>query len=107
MRKMIIPAMAASFLLSGCAYGLGDDLFGDDPYDDRYDDRNLTGFERDALNACTNQAQQYGRIQVTDVDQSGRDTVTVRGRIDSRDTRSDEFYCVFRSDGRIVEYRLS
>ena len=32
--------------------------------------------------------------------------VRVIGRIDSRDTRRDEFGCTFRSDGRIVDFRL-
>lgn len=111
MRKStILPALAATVLLGGCAqYGLGGlgDILGGDPYDDRYDDRNLSNFERDAIAACQRQAGTYGRTQVTDVDQNGRDTVEVRGRIDTRDSRSDEFYCVYRSDRRVVEFRIS
>ncbi len=107
MRKIFLPAaLAAPLLLGGCA-GLGgllDPLLGGN---DRYDDRNLSQFERAAYEACGREASRYGRVQVTDVRQTDRDFVQVRGRIDTRDRRNDEFYCVFRNDGRITEFRVS
>ena len=107
MHKTFLPAtLAATLMLGGCA-GIGgilDPILGND---DRYDDRNLSQFERAAVEACGRDASRYGRAQVTDVRQSDREYVQVRGRIDTRDRRDDEFYCVFRNDGRIVEFRVS
>lgn len=106
MKKTFVPAtLAATLLLGGCA-GLGGLL---DPVlgNDRYDDRNLSQFERAAVEACGREASRYGRVQVTDARQSDREYVQVRGRIDTRDRRNDEFYCVFRNDNRIVEFRVS
>lgn len=112
MRKIIVPAMlAGSLLVGGCtAYGqdplggiLGGILGGG--VGGGYQDNNLSQFERAALNACGQQAQQYGQVQITDVRQDSQDTVRVQGRIDSYDRNRDEFSCTFRSDGRIVDFR--
>ncbi len=120
-----LPAFAAAtVMLGGCtAYGsdpLGG-VFGGDPYrdgeyrDGRYgadprSDRYGTGysndFERDAFNACGQQATRYGRVAIDRVDQVRRDSVRVVGRTDSRDRRTDEFTCTFRSDGRVVDFRV-
>lgn len=110
MRTTFLPAtLAATLMLGGCA-GLGglggllDPILGNDG---RYDDRNGSQFERAAAEACGREASRYGRVQITDVRQTDREFVRVRGRIDSRDSRRDEFDCTFRSDGRIVDFRLS
>ncbi len=115
------PAIAAAtVMLAGCtAYGsdpLGG-IFGGDPYrddeyrDDRYGaDRYGTGysndFERAAFNACGQRATRYGRVAIDRVDQVTRDSVRVVGRTDSRDRRRDEFTCTFRSDGRVIDFRV-
>lgn len=107
MRKIILPvAIAGSLALGGCASlgGVLDPLLGGDG---RYDDRNLSSFEREAYQSCSNEAARYGRAYVEDVRQIDRDHVRVSGRFDTRDTRSDDFACVYRSDRRIVEFRIS
>ena len=118
----LIPALAATVLLGGCsAYGglggrggiLGGDTYrsgscGYEPSrgDDLYGTNYSTDFERAAFNACGRQASQYGRVAIDRVEQIDRNAVRVIGRIDSRDSRRDEFGCPFRSDGRIVDFRL-
>ena len=108
MRTTFLPlAIAGSLVLGGCAsYGLGGlgDIF-EDYNDDRYGYEARDDFERAAVRACGQEAIRYGRIRIEDVDREDRDYVRVRGRIDTRDRRNDEFTCIFRSDGRIVEFR--
>ena len=113
MNAKILPAIAATTLmLGGCAtgfgYGQGGGILGDIlgggggyGYGDR-DDR----FERAAVDACSREASRYGRIQITRVDKTSRDIVRVDGTIDVRDRSRDQFRCTFRSDGRIVDFRL-
>ena len=112
MRKILLPlAMAGTLALGGCAtYGGGGgllgDIFGNDRYDDdRYGYDGGDDFERAAVQACGREASRYGRIRIDDVDRDGRDFVRVRGRIDVRNRDRDQFNCVFRNDGRIVEFR--
>ena len=111
---------AAGLALSGCAsYGdplggiFGGDRYGNssgryDPYrgPDRYGTNYSNDFERAAFNACGQRASRYGRVAIDRVEQVNRDQVRVIGRTDSRDSRRDEFGCTFRSDGRIVDFRL-
>lgn len=107
MRKTFLPAaLGATLMLGGCT-GLGGVLgpvlgggYGG------YDDRSLSRFERAGAEACAREASRYGRVQVTDVRQTDRDYVEVRGLIDTRDRRNDEFRCLFRSDGRIADFRV-
>ncbi|WP_271079381.1 hypothetical protein [Aurantiacibacter sp. MUD61] len=112
MRNKSLIALAASALaLSGCAntYGgnpLGDLLGGILGGSGGYNDRNLSDFQRAAVRECGQEASRIGRVQITDVRQDDRDIVVVYGRIDTRDSRRDEFACAFRSDGRIVEFDL-
>ncbi len=101
MRKLFLPTlMSATLLLGGCAYGLGGALG-----NDGYGYRSGNDFERAAVDACGREASRYGRVSISNVDQNDRDTVRVNGRIDVRDNRGDEFTCIFRSDGRIVDFR--
>ena len=128
MKTSLIPAIAtATMLLGGCsAYGglgglggiLGGDTYRDDPYrsgsygyepyrgPDNYGTNYRNDFERAAFNACGRQASQYGRVAIDRVEQIDQNSVRVIGRTDSRDSRRDEFGCTFRSDGRIVDFRL-
>lgn len=105
MRKIMLPAlMSGTLFLGGCAYGLGGglgDIFGED-----YNSGNYSGdFERSAANACGREASRYGRVSIRSVRQEERDIVRVDGQIDVRDSRGDEFTCIYRSDGRIVDFR--
>ena len=113
MRKFLLPAVAAgTLMLGGCATGIGGDPLGGilggilGGGGGGYNDNNLSQFERAAVNACGQQASQYGRVSITDVRMASRDTVRVDGRIDSYDRNRDQFTCTFRSDGRIVDFRL-
>ena len=115
MRTRILAAtLAGTMMLGGCATGLGG--YGNDPlggllggilgggYGNYNDGYNANDFERAAVNACGQEASRYGSVRIVDVNR-GSDTVRVLGRIDTRDTRRDEFTCTFRSDGRIVDFR--
>ncbi|QZD90014.1 hypothetical protein K3148_00945 [Qipengyuania aurantiaca] len=107
MNKALLPvALAGTVLLGGCAtYGngglLGDILGGGDTYG--YNGGN--DLERRAAEACGREASRFGRAEVTRVDQQDRDYLYVYGRIDTRDYNRDEFTCVYRSDGRIVDFQ--
>ena len=112
MKTSLIPAIAAATML------LGGDTYRDDPYrsgsygyepyrgPDNYGTNYRNDFERAAFNACGRQASQYGRVAIDRVEQIDQNSVRVIGRTDSRDSRRDEFGCTFRSDGRIVDFRL-
>jgi hypothetical protein len=104
---MFVPALAAATLVGGCANQYGYDNGG--IFGDIFGGGVGSGsqFERDAVNACGREAERYGRVQITDVRQDGRDAVLVYGRIDTRDSRGDEFFCAFGSNGRILEFRRS
>lgn len=112
MRKLLLPlALAGGLAVSGCStYGggplggiLGSVLGGNNS---GYNNQRLNDFERAAANACGREAQQYGRVSLRDVDQEDRDYVRVRGTVEDRRGRRDSFNCIFRSDGRIVEFRF-
>lgn len=110
MRNMFIPiTMAGTLLLGGCAAGLGGnplgDILGSVLGGGAGTQRGGTEFERAAVNACGQQAAQYGRVGITNVVQASRDTVRVDGRIETNDGRQGQFTCTFRSDGRIVDFR--
>jgi hypothetical protein len=103
MNKFLIPAaLAGTVMLGGCASlgGLGGLLGGDD-----YGYNARTDFERAAVEGCGREASRYGRVNITRVEQQGRDYVYVYGRIETRDYSRDEFTCVFRGDGRIVDFQ--
>ena len=114
MRKIILPALVSSTLLmGGCAASPG---YGGGPLDgvlggvfDSNDpgDRDLNEFERAAVSGREADRITSGRVRVERVDQITRETVRVDGRIETRDSSRDNFTCTFRSDGRIVDFRLS
>lgn len=108
MRKTLIPlALAGTVLLGGCAtYGSNGGLLGDIFGGDDYGYNAGSDFERAAANACGRDGSRYGRVRIERVDQRDRDYVYVYGRIDNRDRNRDEFTCVFRADGRIVDFNL-
>lgn len=107
MRKTFSLALIAPLALGGCATlgdgGLLGDVFGNN---NDYGYRTAgSNFEREAVRACGREAERYGRVYVDRAEQRDREYVYVTGRIDSRDRRDDTFTCVFREDGRIVDFR--
>lgn len=109
MRKIILPTMmAGTLLLGGCAAGLGGDLLGSVLGGGQGTQGSASEqFQRAAVDACGRQASQYGRVSITNVQQNSRDTVRVDGRIDTNDRNQRQFTCTFRSDGRIVDFRIN
>ena len=111
MQKFFIPTLlAGSLMMSGCAAGIGGDPFG-----------GLLGtvlgggtttqgssndFERAAVDSCGQEASRYGRVSITNVELSSRDTVRVDGNVQGNDRYQRRFTCSFRSDGRIVDFRI-
>lgn len=62
-------------------------------------------FQQQAINACGNQASQYGQVAIQDVRQQSRDTLRVFGTVSSNwDSRN--FQCSYRSDGRITDFDI-
>ena len=107
MRKFIPTLIAGTVLLGGCAAGMGGNPIGDilgSVMGGNTGTQGSSEFERAAVNACGQQASQYGRVSITRVEQNSRDTVRVDGRIESN-RRLVQFTCTFRSDGRIVDFR--
>ncbi len=106
MKITILPVLAAgTMLLGGCAAGLGGGgLFGDILGGNVRNDNDR--FERAAANACGREASRYGRIAISDVRQTSREIVRVDGRVQTRDRYERRFSCIFRSDGRIVDFRI-
>ena len=110
MRKTTLTlALAGSLALGGCAsYGNGGllgDLLGGIGGDD-YGYNGGNDFERAAVRACGREAERYnGRVTIYSARQQDRDYVFVSGRIETRDSRNDEFTCVFRQDGRVVDFQ--
>lgn len=108
MRKFIPTLMAGALVLGGCAAGMGGnpigDILGSVLGGGNTGSYGNSEFERAAVNACGQQASQYGRVSITRVEQNSRDTVRVEGRIESNQ-RQGRFTCTFRSDGRIVDFR--
>lgn len=109
MRKFIPTLIAGTVLLGGCAAGMGGNPIGDilgSVLGGNTGGQGSSEFERAAVNACGQQASQYGRVSITRVEQNSRDTVRVDGRIESNQRRG-QFTCTFRSDGRIVDFRIA
>ena len=119
MRKVLFrAAIAGSLLLGGCAtspYGGG---YGGDPIGNilgtilggsqGYNNRELSDFERAAVNACGQEASRYGRVSISDVRQQSASIVEVFGVIQSSDRyQQRQFGCAFRSDGRIADFRVN
>lgn len=113
MRKKFLPALIVGTLsLSACQAGVGGNplggLLGSILGGNGYNERNLSDFERAAVNACGQEADRYtrGRVRVDRVDQVTRDSVRVDGRIETNDRSRDEFTCTFASNGRIADFRV-
>ena len=107
MRKILIPAaFAGTVLLGGCAsYGDGG-LLGGILGGDTYGYSGGSDLQKRAARACGEEGSRFGPVEVTRVDQQDSDYLYVYGRIDTRDYDRDEFTCVYRADGRIVDFKL-
>ena len=117
MRKAFFPVlMAGTLMLGGCAaYGndplagilgsvLGGGLGGyDQGYGQGYGSNSQ--FQTAAVNACGQEAAQYGQVRVTDVRQMSRDTLRVDGQVSSN-YRQRSWACAFRADGRITDFQM-
>ncbi|WP_126173150.1 hypothetical protein [Altericroceibacterium xinjiangense] len=120
MRKIVLPTVVAgTLLLGGCASGMGGDPLGailgsvlggsglgGSVLGGASNQTSGNEFERAAVNACGQQASQYGRVSIANVQQS-RDSVRVDGRIAGNDRYERQFTCTFRSDGQIVDFRTT
>lgn len=104
MRMAFLPALFVSCLaLTGCA-AIQDRLDRVLGSEDSYGYEPRSDFERDAIEACGDEATRFGPTRVDRVEQHNSDYIEVHGRIDTRDRERDEFTCVVRSDGRIVDF---
>ena len=128
MNKLLLPTLAAgSLMLSGCAAGLGGGLGGyggGDPLAGILGSvlsgglggglgtqgyrTNTSGsqFQSAAVNACGQQASQYGQVSVTNVEQVSNDTLRVDGRVSASAYQQRTWACAFRADGRITDFRM-
>ena len=118
MRKITISTILAStLLLGGCMTGL-EGLGGGNPIggvlgsvlggglgtrDVGYGNND---FERAAVNACGNQAAQYGQVSISSAERTSNYDVRVNGRIAQNSYQQRRFTCSFRSDGRITDFRI-
>lgn len=114
MRKLIFPTlMAGSLMLGGCATGYGNDplagilgsVLGGQG------NRSASGsvnsqFETAAVNACGQQASQYGQVTISNVQQISNDTLRVDGRVGANTYQQRSWGCSFRADGRITDFRM-
>lgn len=69
-------------------------------------DNGGSNFQRAAINACGNQASQFGQVQIRDVRQQSRNTLRVFGIVNTNFEGSRNFQCSFRSDGRITDFDI-
>ena len=120
MRKITITTVLAStLLLGGCAQtgleGLGGNPIGGILGSVLAGGLGTAGsgsgygsqdFEQAAVNACGQQASQYGQVRINDVGQTSRDSVRVDGTIAQNNYQQRSFTCSFRSDGRITDFRV-
>ena len=122
MRKLTILSLIASpLLLAGCTTGYGMDPlggllgsvlgsggYGDSAYGNSGYGNNAQGsFQQAAVDACGQQASQYGRVSIGNVQQVSGDTLRVSGSASVNTYQQRGFYCDFRSDGRITNFRWS
>jgi len=115
MRKVIFPTlMAGTLMLGGCATGLGGDplagilgsVLGGGLGTQGYGQSNANSqFQTAAVNACGQQASQYGQVRVTDVRQVSNDTLRVDGQVGSN-YQQRSWACAFRADGRITDFQM-
>jgi hypothetical protein len=119
MRKLIFPAIAAgTLMLGGCAAGLGGYGYGD-PLSgilgsvlggglggSGYANVNSRELQSAAVNACGEQASQYGQVSVDGVQQVSNSSLQVQGRVASNAYQQRSWACTFRADGRITDFRF-
>ena len=115
MKKSVLSvALLGSLSLVGCT------TYGGDPFGSvlgsvlgsGYNQGNYYGqggpsFEQAAVETCANQAQRYGQVRVTNVQQVRDDTLRVNGAVSVNNSWQQRgFYCDFRADGRITGFDI-
>lgn len=111
MHKFFIPTLlAGGLMMSGCAAGIGGDPLGGLLSTVLGGGTTTQGssneFERVAVDSCGREAQRYGRVSISNVGLVSRDTVRVDGSVQANNQYQRRFTCSFRSDGRIVDFRI-
>lgn len=112
MKKFLFPmALAGSLALSGCAAGMGGDplagVLGSILGGNSAGQSGSSEFERAAVDACGREASRYGRVSIASVRQADRNTLLVEGSVETNNRTQRRFACSFRSDGEIVDFRIS
>ncbi|MDB5667818.1 MAG: hypothetical protein JWL74_768 [Alphaproteobacteria bacterium] len=119
MKKSVLSiALLGSLSLAGCT------AYGNDPlgsvlgsvlgsgYNSGYNQGGYYGqggqsFQEAAVEGCANQAQRYGQVRVTNVQQVRNDTLRVNGSVAvNGGWQQRGFYCDFRADGRITGFDI-
>ena len=111
MKKLSLAIMLAGGLsLGGCAYGLGDPTGGLGTVlgsvlggGGGYQGQGGPTFQQAAIDACAAEASRYGQVRISNVQQSGSNTMRVYGTI-GNNYQQRGFGCSFRSDGRITDF---
>ena len=116
MKKSVLTiALLGSLSLAGCtSYGsplgsvLGSVLGNPgNSYGGGYYGMGGPSFQQSAVEGCAYQAQRYGRVSVSNVQQVSRDTLRVYGTIDMNNSyQRRPFGCNFRADGRITDFDI-
>lgn len=111
MHKLFVPTLlAGGLMMSGCAAGLGGDSYGGGLGSvfggGGSAQINSRDFERAAVDSCSQEASRYGDVRIENTRMNRRDTVRVDGSVRSDNRRARGFSCTFRSDGRIVDFRI-
>ena len=119
MKKSVLSiALLGSLSLAGCtSYGnplgsvLGSVLNSGNRYDPYggggYYGQGGPSFQQSAVETCAYQAQRYGQVSVSGVQQVRSDTLRVRGAVAvNGGWQQRGFYCDFRADGRIIAFDI-
>ena len=91
----VLPAVLGSVLQGGLGWGLGGGAYGQGGGEQ---------FQQAAVNACGQQASQYGQVRISNVQQVSSSTLRVFGTVDAGNFQGRGFSCDFRSDGRITSF---
>ncbi len=122
MRKTILSMMLVGAVgVGGCASGYGQNplgsilgsVLGGVGGGGAYPNQSNGGynnqqFQQAAVNACGAQAQQYGRVNINNVQARSSSTLRVYGTVEvNNGYQRRGFECDFRSDGRITDFDLT
>ena len=114
MKKSVLSiALLGSLTLVGCT------AYGNDPFGsvlgsvlnpnrgNGYYGQGGPSFQEAAVEGCAYQAQRYGQVRVSNVQQVRNDTLRVSGAVALNNSWQQRgFYCDFRADGRITAFDI-